>query len=404
MFSFQQGWSVTLTLSLSFLGILFHACVENRPVERLQSPPTQFSMQTEAFWRAQVEVLHREFQNEHQQITALFLELKKKKLINEEISQPKKAETALEGTYGELPEIFVDQGHGAIFPLPINRPQRFSSFQNLRTLKQLLKNARELKKKLLQTQHPEALLEQWNPLSLQSIQLSQSVRYLDQWIPLLKPKRASLKSFILSLFQKDSESPTDLTRYFFQSKEDSNPSQKNLLKPRRVLHRSFLPENLNDTPAGIISIPIATDIQNKRFLKEFEGAVDTHWNGSSWAKHHQVSFHIQWTFVKKNASFAQKKEDLKVHLKKFPAHHLILTSGAPITHVSNDALILGPGKTTPRTLAHEFGHLLGFNDCYLRTLTSQGLFGLAILEWDNPIYPDDLMCDNTLGEPRVEVW
>ena len=47
---------------------------------------------------------------------------------------------------------------------------------------------------------------------------------------------------------------------------------------------------------------------------------------------------------------------------------------------------------------------MGFGDCYVRTLGSEGLFGLAVLEWDNPYYPDDLMCDNTVGVPRAEQW
>ena len=82
----------------------------------------------------------------------------------------------------------------------------------------------------------------------------------------------------------------------------------------------------------------------------------------------------------------------------------MITTGGLTTYVKDRFLVLGPGAISPRTLAHEMGHLMGFDDCYLRTLTSQWVFGLGVLEWDNPLYPDDLMCDNSVGEPRVEIW
>jgi hypothetical protein len=72
--------------------------------------------------------------------------------------------------------------------------------------------------------------------------------------------------------------------------------------------------------------------------------------------------------------------------------------------VKGSTIVLGPGKITPRTIAHEIGHLFGFNDCYLRTMTAQGLYGIGLLEWDNPLYPDDLMCDNLVGEVHSEIW
>jgi hypothetical protein len=72
--------------------------------------------------------------------------------------------------------------------------------------------------------------------------------------------------------------------------------------------------------------------------------------------------------------------------------------------VQGRALVLGTGSIDGRTLAHELGHLIGFSDCYFRTLSGQGLGGLAIFEWENPFFPDELMCDNQHGTVNRAAW
>jgi hypothetical protein len=69
-------------------------------------------------------------------------------------------------------------------------------------------------------------------------------------------------------------------------------------------------------------------------------------------------------------------------------------------------MVLGLGPLQPRTLAHEFGHLIGFEDCYFRTLSpvAGGWLGVEIQERDNPLYPDDLMCDNERGSAWAMDW
>ena len=52
---------------------------------------------------------------------------------------------------------------------------------------------------------------------------------------------------------------------------------------------------------------------------------------------------------------------------------------------------LGPGELAPRVLAHEFGHLLGFDDAYLRGFEGElgGTYGAVFVEWVG--LRDDLM-------------
>ncbi len=63
---------------------------------------------------------------------------------------------------------------------------------------------------------------------------------------------------------------------------------------------------------------------------------------------------------------------------------MVLTTGAASTFARVGRYIqLGPAPTTPRELAHEFGHLLGFTDGYLRSWEGQldDPFGVVFYEW-----------------------
>jgi hypothetical protein len=61
-------------------------------------------------------------------------------------------------------------------------------------------------------------------------------------------------------------------------------------------------------------------------------------------------------------------------------------------------MILGPRDLSARTLAHEFGHILGFDDAYLRGFRNLGADGYAIIE----LIPDraDLMASSGFGEAQ----
>lgn len=245
----------------------------------------------------------------------------------------------------------------------------------------------------------DQLASHWNEINRNYVALSQMTRYLESWVPQLEAhwnngneEDQSAEKLVHALFKKEPIPPS----VYETLRED--------LRPQRVMNRSFLPDDLEDAEGGLINLPIATDITNPSFRAEVEGALITHWNQSSWAKANNISFYISWTFLAPNTAFATGKENLNQHLAHFPPNKAVITTGGLTTYVKDRFLVLGPGAISPRTLAHEMGHLMGFDDCYLRTLTSQWVFGLGVLEWDNPLYPDDLMCDNSVGEPRVEIW
>jgi hypothetical protein len=64
-----------------------------------------------------------------------------------------------------------------------------------------------------------------------------------------------------------------------------------------------------------------------------------------------------------------------------------------------DYIFLGTDPESRRTLAHEFGHLLGFSDAYVRGYDGDpgGEYGAVIVEWTG--LSDDLM--GSPGRGRV---
>jgi hypothetical protein len=82
--------------------------------------------------------------------------------------------------------------------------------------------------------------------------------------------------------------------------------------------------------------------------------------------------------------------DLDSHVGRFPADGGVLTTGAQFTYGAiGHYVALGPGDLTPRTLAHEFGHILGFDDGYIRGYKDLGEKGFEILELT--AFFDDIM-------------
>jgi hypothetical protein len=75
-----------------------------------------------------------------------------------------------------------------------------------------------------------------------------------------------------------------------------------------------------------------------------------------------------------------QKIDIRHHLERFSSEAAILTTGGRTTHVQRHAIVLGPHPITPHVLAHEFGHILGFRDRYVRGYENLGEHGFRVME------------------------
>lgn len=403
--------ALVIPWSLAVIGVVFRAAYEGLPARRAQVDVGPVSRAADRTWARIARVEARVAKERHSALRAELLAEAARLDRPPEILEFDDREAATEGTYGRLPEIRVDEGRGAIFPIPIAPPARFSWFQAATVAGRALRDLRRAERELaawrrIPNAPVDAKLEAFIPLDrlLTKIEselgaLGQQVRYLESWVSHLERQwdqgeeagEAPISYLLVRAIRSGGDAKTfEVAREVF--------------RPHRVVRHSYVPERLSRAPGGILVLPIATDIHDARFLAEIEGAVDTHWNQSPWAKQEGVSVHLRWTRVRRNRAFAEGRVTLAEHVESFPSNTAVLTTGGLTVHVKGRALVLGPGRIQPRTLAHEIGHLLGFEDCYFRTLSSQGVFGLAVLEWDNPLYPDDLMCDNTVGVARAEAW
>jgi hypothetical protein len=95
---------------------------------------------------------------------------------------------------------------------------------------------------------------------------------------------------------------------------------------------------------------------------------------------------------------------LDAHLALFPGCHFVLTTGASGTSaITGKHIVLGTDPVSSHTLAHEFGHLLGFEDAYVRGYDGDpgDPFGVVLVEWSG--LKDDLMGDPGGGQVSDEM-
>jgi tetratricopeptide (TPR) repeat protein len=146
-----------------------------------------------------------------------------------------------------------------------------------------------------------------------------------------------------------------------------------------------------------VTVPLYTDITDAAFVDAFKRAVETHWHVHDGDDEYRMILAINTVSpaclycAPKGADKARTAHcippakgehiDLKAHVARFPTGAAILTTGAAsLQLVDNRAIVLGPHDVAPRTLAHEFGHVLGFPDVYLRGYKDLGADGFEVME------------------------
>ena len=145
----------------------------------------------------------------------------------------------------------------------------------------------------------------------------------------------------------------------------------------------------------VLHVPVYTDIRDEEFLGRAAAAIEGMWDVAE----SEGSFALDIAFKHLSAvdlypdSDAPAEGDpleMSDHVSRFPPGGGVLTTGTETTHgFVGRYVALGPGDVSVRTLAHEFGHLLGFRDGYARGYRDLGEDGFEILEW-TPAF-DDIM-------------
>ena len=141
----------------------------------------------------------------------------------------------------------------------------------------------------------------------------------------------------------------------------------------------------NSNGEWIVRVPVTTDIDEPEYVTAIKRIIEDSWRLQDGRKKYRVELDITTISTEDlygvaDKPVAGKKLDLKRHLERFPSGAAIVTSGALTTHVQKNAIVLGPHPIEPRVLAHEFGHILGFRDLYIRGYKNLGENGFQILE------------------------
>ena len=135
----------------------------------------------------------------------------------------------------------------------------------------------------------------------------------------------------------------------------------------------------------IFHVPLFTDIENAGYISSVKEIIENTWQLKDGKNSFRIQLHIthipvEALYVDQRKPSAGQKIDIKAHLRRFPPGGAILTTGARTTHVRTSAIVLGPHPVAPQVLAHEFGHILGFRDRYVRGYKDLGEHGLQVVE------------------------
>jgi len=150
---------------------------------------------------------------------------------------------------------------------------------------------------------------------------------------------------------------------------------------------AFIKVDRSSPDTVIIRVPVYTDIEDEEFLTKAESAIEQLWQARDGGTTYLLDMEIR-----KVPPIAERgtRIDVRAHASQFPEDGGILTSGAQTTHsLVGRYVAVAPGDLSTRTLAHEFGHILGFRDGYIRGYRDLGERGFEILELTSVF--DDIM-------------
>lgn len=147
-----------------------------------------------------------------------------------------------------------------------------------------------------------------------------------------------------------------------------------------------------------LPVTVCTDISDGNFLLAYQRAVFEAFNEVPAARARRFSVELNWRFTDVEQLYPQgapargEAIDVGRHISSFKDCPLILTTGASTTHaMAGKYIVLGTDAVSRRELAHEFAHLLGFYDSYVRGYDGDPSdeYGVVLVEWVG--LTDDLM-------------
>jgi hypothetical protein len=194
----------------------------------------------------------------------------------------------------------------------------------------------------------------------------------------------------------DSRRHYDRMTQVYWALKAGNPDTSAMI--RDVLGKPQAPRFIRVRRTGnrvVLQVRLYTDIEDDAWLARARSIIEETWRAEDKENQYSVELELRKmssTDLYRGRSVPQagEKLDLDKHVARFPNDGGVLTTGAEFTYGSIGRYVaLGPGDLAPRTFAHEFGHILGFNDGYVRGYTDLGDRGFEILELT--AFFDDIM-------------
>ena len=269
---------------------------------------------------------------------------------------------------------------------------------------------------ILEIQAPpdiEALVDDFEQFLKTLRTLENHLDYHSQWQSSIRryPAFFHNKNKLVSLIR-------EMNQLILDMEAPSNDTSEQITALRQQIMQRLAPFQASpglriiNTPEGskILPVTVCTDIEDTQFLQAFKRGVDEAFSQSDAAQAYQFSVALTWQ--RSNAWSLYKGKPLSQGTAVDPVAHralfkdcpLVLTTGAASTHaLVGSYIILGTDPTTGRTLAHEFGHFLGFSDAYVRGFDGQpgDPYGAILVEWTG--MTDDLMGNSGAGRVSTEM-
>lgn len=154
-----------------------------------------------------------------------------------------------------------------------------------------------------------------------------------------------------------------------------------------------------------LRVPLYTDISDAAFVAASVEAIESIWQVDADGVEYRLEVDLRTTTPAEVYASDTPPErgthlTLDDHVERFPTDGGVLTTGSNRTYaIPGRYVAVGPTPLSTRIIAHEFGHILGFTDRYLRGARDLGRAGYNILE----IVPNglDLMAAPASGFVRA---
>ena len=165
-------------------------------------------------------------------------------------------------------------------------------------------------------------------------------------------------------------------------------------------------EVVEDTPTRKrLRVPLYTDIPDARFVAVSVEAIEEIWRVDADGVEYRLEVDLRTVtpeeiYAPDAPPATGTHINLDEHVTRFPTDGGVLTTGSNRTYaIPGRFVAVGPAPISNRTVAHEFGHILGFTDRYIRAGRDLGRAGFDIIE----IVPDgrDLMAATASGVVRA---